>query len=239
LEKKIINVKLQLDTLREKLNDFRNLDDPKTLFKEITDAIHAEQNTFKELKFEIDEYVQEHPGSTSRMILISRHQHIVKKTEEIFSEFLDLQKEFEIRRKQRIERLALAIDDTLNKEDIEMLQNHASPEKLLTQMTLDTSDIVLQQIRDIEKRNETAKLIQANMHQLAQDWKTFQLLVTLQSEKIESILENIEQTKHYVEKAEDELKKSEKYQASSQKYTMCCVAVLLIVFVIIGVMFLK
>merc|ERR1712098_685844 len=195
LEKKIINVKLNLDTLREMLIDSRSLENPQNLFKEIANGIHEEQITFKELKFEIAEYAEDHPGSTSHMILSSRHQHTVKKTEEIFTEFLDLQKEFEKRRKQRIERLALAIDNTLNKEDIEMLQNHASPEKLLTQMTLDTSEIVLQQIRVIEERNETAKLIQANMHQLAEDWKTFQMLVTLQSEKIESIHQNIQKTK--------------------------------------------
>lgn len=169
--------------------------------------------------------------TTARSLDTSSKRHLQQAFQPQFNRFQSITAQLEQKQQQIIQSLS-------HKEQSYL--SGAGNNGYGAQQTISEGDITFVQydIEEIEKRHMEIKSLERDVLEISEMFKDLAVLVDQQQEGIDTIDNNIADTRDKVENAHKELQQAEEYQKKSRK-KLCCLTfiVLIVIAVIVTVVF--
>jgi len=205
----------------------------------LTKEIKRDLDNFKK---ENDKFARDNKGSSVAAWRQNQLNSVTRRFKSASVSFQNTLSDFNknLRNKQTRQIRILDTDHKLKEEDIEDLANdpQRADEFIQQQFQMvDVGDEFLDRLADIEQRHEGMKKIEQSIRELHELFTELSILVNEQQERLDSITNNVEQTKDYVKSGVVHLEKAEKHQKCTRKmqFYMCgaCFVILLVIIIIL------
>jgi len=204
------------------------------LMADNTSLSQTVKQQLKDQKFANDKFAVDKPGSSVAQWRINQLNACTRKFQLASNNFQGALNRFNTELKNRQQRHIGLIDKKLSGEEIENLVSDPARAQMYIQQSfqlVDTGDAMMDRLAEIETRTEGMQKIYESLEELRTMWQELNFLINEQQEYLDSIENNVQQTKEYITQATDHLKSAEKSQKTSRKlrYCMLCVCLILLI----------
>jgi len=203
--------------------------------------VQAVKAKLKQQKLANDKFVADKRGSSVAQWRINQLNSCTRKFQQVSNKFQGSLNRFNGELKKRQKRHIGHIDQKLSKEEIEnLVSDPAKAQTFIAQsfQSVEIGDAMVDRLAEIESRTEGMQRIYESVEELRSMWQELNFLINEQQEYLDSIENNVLQTKDYVEKGVENLRSAEKHQKKARKFKFCimciCLLVLMMVLVVLG-----
>jgi t-SNARE complex subunit (syntaxin) len=175
------------------------------------------------------------PGSAEVRIRANTERMMIKKHQQLLSDFQKAQALF----KQALERrqaqeMQILMPDASAETRAEMIERGETASMIMAQR-ISTHALLLDEVHRIQEKHQDIRRLEASITDLGQMFQEMSVLVDAQGEMLDFIEVHVQKTKGYTTKGVDALVTSRKTQFKNRKW-MCCITIfmLLLLLCILG-----
>ncbi|KAJ3148521.1 Syntaxin-1A, partial [Irineochytrium annulatum] len=186
------------------------------------------RNKLKAMEAANKKLAKSNPSSDVR-VRISQHGVVTKKFLDVMNEYQEIQKRYQEKYKQRMQRQFLIVNPTADPSEIDRVMNGESGPVFAQSIVHNGQKAEAQRaLRDIQDRHQDVQRIEKSIIELQQLFIDMSVLVSVQGEMLNQIEINVNDAVDQTDKGVDALRAAVKLQKKTRK-KMCIIIALLIV----------
>ncbi|KAI9208472.1 t-SNARE [Polychytrium aggregatum] len=176
----------------------------------------------------------ENPGSSDIRIRINQHSAAAKKFLDVMTEYKDIQKKYQDKYKQRMQRQFLIVKPGATPEEVEkMMDGDSGPVFAQQIMHSGQKAEAKKALQDIQDRHHDIQKIEQSIIELQQLFIDMAVLVQAQGEMLNQIEIHVENAKDHTDQGAKALHQAVKLQKKSRK--KMCIIIVCLILLIVGV----
>jgi len=234
---KVDNITVRLVKSTSNTDEKEGIEQLNKLMANNSKIVQSIKAKLKEQKVSNDKFCRDKPGSSVAQWRINQLNSCTRKFQQSSNKFQGALNRFNSELKNRQKRhIGHIAKEKISDEDMDNLVSDPAKAQAYIQQSfqmVDVGDAMMDRLAEIESRTEGMQRIYDSLEELRTMWQELNFLISEQQEYLDSIENNVQETKEYVAQATVHLQKAEKSQKFTRKLTCCLVCVCLIILIII------